>query len=209
MKLWLFLLLLLILLCCPVRLELSLRDGWTAALRLLGLWSIPLYPRPERREKEEKPEKPEKTSRAGKKDKAPKPPEFWMDVAELILELLSELGDTIAFWMRHLTISPCRVELPVSGEDAMETAVRYGRACAAAGALETALTAYRVRIPRPEIRIYPDFWQGKPPELELGLSMAPWAVLAGAVQFLARGGLRAWKNPSVQILLARMNRKKK
>lgn len=123
---------LLLTLCCPVYIELWYSDSdLTVKLKLLYCLRLGLYP--QKPPKADKPkaakEKKEKKPAKEKKEipKKEKKPMGLMDILELINDMLPRVGAGMGFIIRHIIIRRCRVTLTIEGEDAADTAIKYGQ----------------------------------------------------------------------------------
>lgn len=153
-------------------------------LRVL-LFTLRVYPQPE---KPEKPQKKQAKARP-KKEKPPPPPakklelDDVLELLELVQGFLPQVGETLGFLNRHFTIHRVRVAMLVAGEDAADTALRFGSANGVVYGVYTAAAAvFRVRDAVLDIR--PNFLDNGEQWLEASgrLSMAPWVALWAGIR---------------------------
>lgn len=183
-----------------VRVELlSLDSAVTVKLRLLHLFRLQVYPIKQR---------PKKVKKAAtKKTKAPKPlkekpPKAKSniplgDYIQTLCDLLPLLGRCFDYWLRHTTIDRLWVRALLHDEDAADTAVRCGRASAAANTLYVWFRG-RIKIKQYSVNILPNFTDtAEPVNLCLWVSASPAGLLWGLVLFLCRGGVALWRGPLV------------
>lgn len=104
------------------------------------------------------------------------------ETAELLLKLLRAVG-------RRVTVNLFLVDLRVRGDDAADTAIRYGQAC---GVVYTAAGALRslVRVRRCEVSVIPLFQGGEAgATVQVELSMRVFSILT----LLIARGPDTWK----------------
>ena len=183
--------LLLLALCVPVRFGAAYRTGerpraWLAWLFLkLDLTSVgEKGQKPPKKPKKPKEPKPPKEKPAGKK-----PLEFSEQLG-LIVDLLASLKGAAGMVVRNFKLYKIRLFLVVAGEDAAETAIRYGRVNAAVYGAYAAAKNF-LRIGRPEIEIRPDFISGEAlVDFEARGRLVPlvavWAGLRAGLTFLKK-----------------------
>ena len=192
------------LLCIPVGLRAAYRTGEPPRLELCWLWlRVDLVGLAQRQAAA--PQKGKAKSPGKKRTKAPRPPktaEEFCGQLELLRDLLGAARAGAALLLRHLKVTRLRLHLAVAGEDAAQTAIRYGQVNGAVYSLYT-LARRLVRMVPPDISIRPDFlaeafWM----DLELRLRLRPLWALAAAVytagNFLTRALRRKQAPPPVK-----------
>ena len=181
--------LILVLLLLPVGIAVSYHNGTlTAEGRWLFL-HFTLWPLPEK-DKAEKEQKPEgKSEEAPKKKKAGEKRPF-MDWLQLINDLLPLLGEALQKTLGAITLKRCRITMTVAGEDAAQTAIRYGRANA------LLYTAYaflgqniKVKEFRADIRQdYQSGPEGETADADLLVRVCPMVLAGAGFRLLWQGG---------------------
>ncbi|MEG2073777.1 MAG: DUF2953 domain-containing protein, partial [Angelakisella sp.] len=203
---WALLALLALLLFCQAQIKLLSLDGTvTVKLRLLHLFKFTLYPQ------KPKPEKPK-----GEKAKAEKPPPPKSakkkeaipigDIIETINDLLPQLGRSLDYWLRHITIERLLVRAVIHREDAADTAIDCGR-ISAAGYTLYAWCSNIMKIKEFSFNAVPNFTnEAEPINVALHVSAAPGALLWGLLLFIARGGIALWRGPLISQIMKKQPR---
>ncbi len=182
----------------PVRVCVEYVDEWRVTVRLFGV--IPVWTFPSDKPSKDKPAPSPATTdaSAGKSEKKPSAMDevkalFREEGVGGILGFLGKLAallkTTLASLARFITIRKLALCVRVGGEEADETAVRYGQISAALSASLTVLSAL-VRIKKPIVRVYPDFTRDRTEaRMRMVLWMWPFGALgvlvAAACKFLA------------------------
>lgn len=190
--------LLLLLLLLPVHVSLRYRDGLQVRVRYTFV-SLRVYPRPEKPAKtKKKKQKAEKAAGAGRGAGKEEPEGMLAQLEELLkedgvsavaayLQSMAKLAaDVLRRALRVIVVDRLEARLIVVGEDAAETAVRYGKICAAVFPAQAVLeTVMKVR--RRQIRVEPGFLQEKSSAaVELRAHVLPLRALAAAAGLLVR-----------------------
>lgn len=182
----------LLLLLLPVYVSLRFRDTLEVHVRYAFV-SLCVYPRPEKPEKKKK--KAARTGRRAKKqeseEKLPQLEKLLREdgvsaVAAYLHSVAKLAADALRRALRVIVVDRLQVRLIVVGEDAAETAVRYGKICAAVYPAQAVLeTVMKVR--RREVRVEPGFLQEKSSAaVDLRVHVQPLRVLAAAAGLLVR-----------------------
>ena len=173
--------LVLVLLLLPIRV-LAVYVGGACRVWIRYLWlQIPLYPRPPKGKKQGQKKKREKTPPPAEGEKKQKKVPLSQTVEIILLAIrsalrpLEKLAGRIRFsvWL----------ELIISQEEAMDTALGYGRAHWTVSAAFAALSNFfRIRLRRVWIR--PDFLRQEGDAwARVQVAFAPWMALAAALSF--------------------------
>lgn len=181
--------LILVVMLLPAGLTLAYHDGeFTAEGRWLFL-HFTLWPLPEKDEgkKAQKPEKPTEAPPKKKKTGEKRP---FMDWLQLINDLLPLLGEALQKTLGAITLKRCRITMTVAGEDAAQTAIRYGRANAL---LYTAYAFLGQNIKVKEFRadIRQDYQSGPEGEVadaDLLVRVCPMVLAGAGFRLLWQGG---------------------
>lgn len=176
---------LVLLLLCPVRLDLKWSEELSATAGWLFL-KFKLLPQPEtQKNKSPKQKSPDSDQQSPKESKAAlgaKPGELVAQYAGLIPALLGRLKKSVVYILRHIKVKKLRLDLLIAREDAAETAVAFGKANQAvytALGLLQGLMKFRCQ---PEINIGFDYLGQQETACFSGrISIAPLFVLIGAV----------------------------
>ncbi len=121
--------------CLPVAVELRFQKELFVTVRLAGVKVFSIDPKKQKKPQKESKEKPPKQE----KDK-PEKPKFFKELKDHYgfsgaVSRLFELARAILLkfkkLLRHLTFDKLELALAVAGDDAAETAIRYGQVCAA------------------------------------------------------------------------------
>ena len=179
--------LVLLLLFAPAELEaVWRREALSLRLRLLGFLPIPLLPRKE---------KPGKGAKKGKapREESPPPgaekkgrPGSFLELLQLILDLLPSLAESAGYILRRLTLSRCRIALVISGEDPAETGLRCGRAYALGYSLQAGLRGL-MGVREFHLNVLPDYFSGREAaDAEVSLRFRPSTLLFGGILLLFR-----------------------
>lgn len=155
------LLLLAALLSLPLYFIFSYEESFSVRLRYLFL-TFPLYPSRKKAEQQQKQEESGKKS-AEEEKKSPVQDIIKQEGLNGFLDILKHLSsiavDAAKQILRHVMIKEFRLYLTVAGEDAADTALRFGGTCAAVYPAVGAIFS-RVRYKKHTIEIVPDFTDG-------------------------------------------------
>lgn len=189
---------LLLLLLLPVHVSLRYRDGLQVRVRYAFV-SLCVYPRPEKPAKtKKKKQKAEKAAGSGPAAGKEEPEGMLAQLEELLkedgvsavaayLQSMAKLAaDVLRRALRVIVVDRLEARLIVVGEDAAETAVRYGKICAAVFPAQAVLeTVMKVR--RRQIGVEPGFLQEKSSAaVELRAHVLPLRALAATAGLLVR-----------------------
>lgn len=136
---WLYILLgiilfILLVLLIPVGVKAEFKDELKAVLKI-GFIPISLYPPKPKKKKKKKKKEPEKKEEKDKKPKKKKQSQIkekgilWL--IDLIREAASLAAGALKSFFRHLIIKRLNISISYRGEDAEDTAVKYGYFCLA------------------------------------------------------------------------------
>lgn len=183
----------LLLLLLPVHVSLRFREELEVRVRYAFV-SLRVYPRPEKPEKKEKKKAARAHRGAKKKETEEKLPQLeklfkedGVSAVAAYLQMMAKLAaDALRRALRVIVVDRLQVRLIVVGEDAADTAVRYGKICAAVYPAQAVLeTVMKVR--RRQIDVEPGFLQEKSSTaVDLRAHVQPLRVLAAAVGLLVR-----------------------
>ncbi|MBS5481396.1 MAG: DUF2953 domain-containing protein [Clostridiales bacterium] len=183
----------LLLLLLPVHVSLRFREELEVRVRYAFV-SLRVYPRPEKPAKKEKKKAARAHRRAKKKETEEKLPQLeklfkedGVSAVAAYLQMMAKLAaDALRRALRVIVVDRLQVRLIVVGEDAADTAVRYGKICAAVYPAQAVLeTVMKVR--RRQIDVEPGFLQEKSSTaVDLRAHVQPLRVLAAAVGLLVR-----------------------
>lgn len=176
------LLFILLLLIIPVRVFFDYADEGATAYARYILLRFPLYPAPDKPAKpgKEEPEPAAKEKRGAKTS--------FFDLLQTINDMLPEAGRMLGRILRGTVLYRCRVSAVVSGKDAAETAIRYGRANALLYCIYAAL-CNAIRVKEFAADIGQDYMGGEEKaEIHAAFRMTPLIVLGAGIGFMFRGG---------------------
>lgn len=182
----------LLLLLLPVHVSLRFRDELEVRVRYAFV-SLRVYPRPEKPAKKKK-----KAARAGRRAKKQEPEEKLSQIEKLLkedgvgavveyLQSVAKLAvDALRRALRVIVVDRLETRLIVVGEDAAETAVLYGKICAAVYPAQAVLeTVMKVR--RRQVCVEPGFLQEKSSAaVDLRAHVQPLRLLVAAAGLLVR-----------------------
>lgn len=194
---------LLLLLCCllwPVSLRVTYTDELRVKARVLGV-PVTLFPGREKPPKKEKPAKKPGKRRTKREEQREK----WLDLSRMLkedgvgatLRTLQELAAIL--WkaarrvLRAITVRHLWLRLEIGGEDAAQTAIRYGQVCAALYPTVEAIGEL-VRIRQKELEVTPQFPDGESSvQLDVRLWVTPLRVLWAGLCLVCGLALRSGK----------------
>lgn len=169
---------LLLLLCVPVHFCASYDGEVRASVRWLFIKYV-ILPQPEKEKKKtpEKAETAEKTEK--KKDRKQSKP--LPDILSEVNYYLREFQSGIKVIVKSVRIHRFSFLWKVSGEDAADCAIRYGRICGIIGTT-ISLTGDLFRADSVKIRVFPDFIaEEDETAVDTDIKAVPIGVLAGAL----------------------------
>ena len=177
---------LVLLLLCPVHLQLHWKEEPSATARWLFL-RFPLLPPPQpKKDKQNKASAPADQAQPAKKSAQPSPVDTLTQYADLLPEILGRLKGFAAFILRHTKVKKLQLDMLVAKEDVAETAIAFGRVNQA---VYTALAPLQNMLRfgcKPRINIAFDYLgQKEEAEVWLTASLAPLFALLGAIGFAA------------------------
>ncbi len=167
----------------PVRIRVELLDRWYATVWLFGTIRVWRFPAPEKKKDKPAPPKKTETTQTAKKPsvmdeiRALFHEEGVSGVMSFFAKLIHLLKTTLASLAKFITIRKLSLCVRVGGEEADETAVRYGQLSAALSASLTVL-AKLVRVRKPLVRVVPDFTRE---QTDVRLRMIVWVWPFGVV----------------------------
>lgn len=179
--------LIVLVLVIPVRVKLEYIGEWHGRILLFGVIPVFTFPVPEK--PTDKPQDsappPEQETALPKEEKPSLLTEFKTlfreegisGVLHFFGKLIEMLKTTLRSLVRFITVRKLALCVRVGGEEADDTAVRYGQISAALAASLEALSQL-VRIKRPQIRVLPDFTAYK---TEARLRMIVWIWPFGVI----------------------------
>ncbi len=195
----------LLLLLLPVHVSLRFREELEVRVRYAFV-SLRVYPRPEKPAKKEKKKAARAHRRAKKKETEEKLPQLeklfkedGVSAVAAYLQMMAKLAaDALRRALRVIVVDRIQVRLIVVGEDAADTAVRYGKICAAVYPAQAVLeTVMKVR--RRQIDVEPGFLQEKSSTaVDLRAHVQPLRVLAAAAGLLVRWLVNTVRQESVK-----------
>ncbi len=182
----------------PVCVRVEYVEEWRVTVRLFGaisVWSFPSYKKPK-----DKPSRAPEVSETPSKETTKTPSvmdeiktlfhkEGLSGVMSFFGKLAELLKTTFASLARFITIRKLALCVRVGGEEADETAVRYGQISAALSASLTVLSQL-VRVKKPIVRVIPDF-TAEQTEVRMRMTVWVWPFgvvgigIAAACKFLA------------------------
>lgn len=182
-----------VLLASPLVITAESEEDWKIKLRYL-FFVFQLYP--EKEKKHEKPAKKEKAAKPQKKEKKEdKKPNFKEILKQKglsgILELLKQIVILVTGRFQklftHVVIKELSLDVLICGDDAADTAVTYGKACAVIYPAVSIL-AGNTRCKRYGVSVAPDF-DGSDTKIKAFLKAAirPVFLIAFALSMLAKG----------------------
>lgn len=184
-----FLALILLLLFVPIGARLTFDGELCARVRIFGI-PFTLYPQ---KDKKRRPKKAKKKPPKVKKEKPEK--ETLAPIAQMLKEdgpgavihYLTAMASLVSAAVRRLLaaliVDKLQLELTVAGEDAAETAILHGAACAAVFPALAAIQNF-VRIRRRAVTVSPDFLGGESGvKLDIRLHAYPGRLLWAALRF--------------------------
>ena len=179
MWLWLVLAgLLILLLCLRVGVRIALEEGSFAAWLLVGPKPVQVYP-PKKKKPATAPKKPKENKKSAPKSEKPKPTVHALcQYAKLGLSAFGAL-------IRGLRVDLLRLYAVIHSEDAAQTAIQYGAACAAVTGILPVLDS-TLRIQKKDIQIDAGF-QGQ------GSLLLDLQITAAIGRLLAIGFVYVWK----------------
>lgn len=151
-----------LILIIPVGLDVGFEDDLLAKLRI-GFLSVPLYPpKPKKPEKEKKKkEKPKEKEEEKPKEKKPNIIKekgiSWL--IEVIRQAAIIAGGVLRDFFKHLVIRKLNISITYAGEDADDTAVKYGYFCLSVYPAVSVLTTVS-KCRQYGVDITPDFQNG-------------------------------------------------
>ena len=176
----------LLLFLLPVHVSLRFREELEVRVRYAFV-SLRVYPRPEKPAKKEKKKAARGHRGAKKKETEEKLPQLeklfkedGVSAVAAYLQMMAKLAaDALRRALRVIVVDRLQVRLIVVGEDAADTAVRYGKICAAVYPAQAMLDTV--------IDVEPGFLQEKSSTaVDLRAHVQPLRVLAAAVGLLVR-----------------------
>lgn len=135
--LWLYILLgillvIFLLLLMPVRLKVCYKDDFRCTIKI-GFVKIQLYPqKPKNKKKKKKPEKTEKKPESEEKKKESLIKEKGISwLFDLIKKVADLAAGALKDFFRHIIVKRLMLSISIAGNDAADTAVKYGYCCSA------------------------------------------------------------------------------
>lgn len=199
--LWILLgliILIFLLLCVPVRFDLSYNGDTNLSARYLFL-KFPIVPAPEKKPKEKKEKKPsEKKPDEQAKEKKPNPllqqvkkykeAEGLSGLLTLAKDFIKATGTRFGKLLKHVKLKDFDLYVLVGGEDAAETAMLYGEVCAGVyPAMSVLLSLTNCRPPHGRVSVDLDYNTKEPKILcTAGGAVRPLFVVHHGVQYLLR-----------------------
>lgn len=160
----LFLLLIFLLLLCPIKVTVALREELSLSIQY-GPIKIPILPakKTEKPAKEKKKKPKEEPEQAGEKK-----PSFFKKLKDqhgvsgllyLAKGLLKLAGSTMKKLFSHVVVYHLSADIRIGSDDAAQTAIQYGRICAVAEPCMTLLLPLVPKKKRKDVQLYvaPDF----------------------------------------------------
>lgn len=174
---------LLLLLCIPVHFCASYDGEARAHVRWLFLKYV-ILPRPEKEEKKTTEKAATAETAKGKEKRKPSKP--LPDLLSEINYYLKEFQSGIRVIVRSIRIHRFSFLWKVSGEDAADCAIRYGRVCGIIGTT-VSLTGDLFSADSVKIRVFPDFIAEEDRlALETDITIVPIGLVAGALMIAAK-----------------------
>lgn len=169
----------------PVRIRVEYLGEWRVTVRLFGM--IPVWSFPSEKKEKDKPAPPVPSETPTQK--AAEKPSAMDEIKALFHEegvggvtaffgkLVTLLKTTLCSLVRFITVRKLALCVRVGGEEADETATRFGQISAALSASLTVLSQL-VRVKKPTVRVYPDFTRE---QTETRMRMIVWVWPFGVV----------------------------
>lgn len=182
----------LILLCIRVVAVINYEEEFSFTIKWLFLKFVVYPPKPKKEKPEEKKEKPKEEKKKKEKTRKSNPfLDFYHNqgvsgVLELISSAVSAVKGMFRRLFKAVVIRDLSIFMRISGEDAAQTAIAYGKVCAAVFPAVGAVSSV-VKIKNRDIRIEPDF-QGGTAQASFSVVAAviPLRVLAAAIIVLVQ-----------------------
>jgi hypothetical protein len=162
-------------------------EEFSFTVKWLFLKFVVYPPKPKKEKPEEKKEKPKEEKKKEKTKKSNPFLDFYHNqgvsgVLELISSAVSAVKGMFRRLFKAVVIRDLSIFMRISGEDAAQTAIAYGKVCAAVFPAIGAVSSV-VKIKNRDVRIEPDF-QGEQPKRR-------FSVVAAVIP------LRVWRRPSL------------
>lgn len=134
--LWLYILLgillvIFLLLLTPVKLKATYNEDFRCTLKI-GFVKITLYPQKPKKKKKKKPEKTDKEQKSDEKKKESLIKEKGISwLFDLIKKIADLAVGALKDFFRHIIVKKLALSISIAGNDAADTAVKYGYCCSA------------------------------------------------------------------------------
>lgn len=180
----------LILLCIRVVAVINYEEEFSFTIKWLFIKFVLYPPKPKKEKPEKKKKEPKEEKKKKEKSKKANPfSEFYHNqgvsgVLDLISSAVSAVKGMFRRLFKAVVIRDLTIYLRVTGEDAAQTAIAYGKMCAAVFPAVGVVSSV-VKMKNRDIRIEPDF-QGGPAKASFSMIAAviPLKVLAAAIILL-------------------------
>ncbi|MFU0833081.1 MAG: DUF2953 domain-containing protein [Oscillospiraceae bacterium] len=154
----------LFLLCCPVSVEAAFQEQFSAQVGFL-FWHYRVWPQPEKEQEQPTEQETQEESKPSEQKMFSKIKKLFrqkgfagfMELLRAFCEVVSSCSQKI---FSHTQISRLQLHLTVGGEDAAQTAIQYGKACALVSTALTVLLSAK-KCKNRDVRVVPDFQNGK------------------------------------------------
>ncbi len=175
------LLLILGILMIPVQVAAEYKESFILDIKFLMFFKKRLIPF-EKKKKEAEPEKEAKPKAEKAAQQKPKQKRTLVETMDMIIDIVNKYGPGAKMILRNIRFHNIELYWKISGEDAADCGIKYGRICAWFGGV-SAFFRNLIRIEHQKLKIFPDFLAVKD-EIYGGadLEFNPLIVLIGALR---------------------------